>query len=410
MALAAPRDTSVARLLPLLLAAPLFLQSFHYIVDVQPLYLLSKGWPLLTLPLAVLGLVEEPRHRPLLLVVIAYVLLVPPVMTMVYFNQTYLSAATGMVKVLPFTYYFSVLWLLRRLRPTPADLHRCFSWLGAANLGLLALLWLVMPETAYRSGAIGEEVSKLFLWDPERGNRITLPLVFGIVFIFLQARQALRGGGWWRMALALGAVALLVLTYKQRTVIGCIVLLLGYLIMAEARPRARLMLGYLAGVALLALVAWSLLNELPFSTKGLGGSLSARELTISLALDFLADNPLRWVFGAGALTRASDISFPEYFNHANFYLVDIGWLGVIFEYGAVGAGLLLAVYVVALLAGGRTPHAPGAPLVPALRDYARFLLLSSPILSVVWAPGEVCSLLAIFTYLHHTAPPADAPR
>ena len=408
MPIAARRDTSLARLLPLLLAAPLFLQSFHYIVDVYPLYLLSKGWPLLTLPLALLGLAEEPRHRPLLLAVIAYVLLVPPVMTMVHFHQSYTSAATGMVKVLPFTCYFSVLWLLRRLRPSAADLHRCFFWLGAANLGLLALLWVVVPESAYRSGAIGEEVSKLFLWDPERGNRITLPLVFGLIFIFLQARHALRGGGWWRMVLALGAVALLVLTYKQRTVIGCIVMLLGYLVMAEATPRARLLLGWLAGVALAAGLAWVLLDGLPFNADGLGGSLSARELTISLALNFLAENPLRWVFGAGALTRASDITFPEYFNHPNFYLVDIGWLGIIFEYGLIGAGLLLAVYVVALRAGGQTPHAPDAPLVPALCDYARFLLLSSPVLSVVWAPGEVCSLLAVFTYLHRPARGADA--
>ena len=408
MPAAAPGATSFGRLLPLLLAAPLFLQSFHYIVDVPPLYLLSKAWPLLTLPLALLGMLEEPRHRPLLLATIAYVLLVPPVTTMLNFQQSYLSAATGMVKVLPFTCYFSVLWLLRRLRPTAAELHRCFSWLGAANLGLLALLWVVMPDSAYKSGAIGEDISKLFLWDPERGNRITLPLVFGLIFIFLQARHALRGGGWWRLGLALGAVALLVLTYKQRTVIGCIVLLLGWLVMAEVSPRQRLLLAWLAGVALLAGLALFLLNQVPFSAEGLGGSLSARQLTISLALDFLAENPMRWVFGAGALTRASDITFPEFVNHPNFYLVDIGWLGIVFEYGAVGAALLLAVYVTTLRAGGRTPHAPGAPLVPALCDYARFLLLSSPILSVVWAPGEVCSLLAVFTYLHHPAPPADA--
>ena len=104
-----PGATSFGRLLPLLLVAPLFLQSFHYIVDVRPLYLLSKAWPLLTLPLAMLGVLEEPRHRPLLLATIAYVLLVPPVMTMLNFQQSYLSAATGMVKLLPFSCYFSVL-------------------------------------------------------------------------------------------------------------------------------------------------------------------------------------------------------------------------------------------------------------------------------------------------------------
>lgn len=393
------------KLLALLLAAPLFLQSFHYVIDVYPLYLLSKGWPLLTLPLALLGAVEEPRLRPLLLATLAYVLLLPPLMTMLNFAQSYASAVTGVVKVLPFTYYFSAGWLLRRLRPSAAELQRCFAWLGALNLGLLALLWLVVPDSAYRSGAIGEEVSKLFLWDPERGNRITLPLVFGLIFIFLQARQALRGGGWWRLSLSLAAVALLVLVYKQRTVIGCVVVLLGWAVFAEASPRGRLLLGWLATVAAAAGLGLTALNGWTPDTGALGGSLTARQLTIEIALRFLADNPLRWLLGAGALTRASDISFAEYFQHANFYLVDIGWLGVLFEYGVIGSGLLLAVYLAALRLGGRVPHPAGAPLVPALTDYCRFLLLSSPILSVVWAPGEVCSILAVFVYLERQHAP-----
>ena len=38
--------------LALLLALPMFGQSFHYMIDLPPLYFLSKGWPLLTVPLA----------------------------------------------------------------------------------------------------------------------------------------------------------------------------------------------------------------------------------------------------------------------------------------------------------------------------------------------------------------------
>ncbi|HWL81456.1 MAG TPA: hypothetical protein VNR89_10900 [Roseomonas sp.] len=398
LALPAPRRSALAARLSLLLLLPMFLQSFHYVVDVPALYMLSKAWPLLTMPLALLGLMQRLPYAVPLMALLAYTATVTPVMTLLYFGQDYPSALTGVLKILPFTYYFSLGWLLHRLRPEPEDLEWAFTLLGALTLLLLALLWIVVPAGAYWDGSTGAEVSKLFLREAERGYRITLPMVFGIIFIFLQARAALRRGPLLRLLLPLGAVALLVIAFKQRVVIGGILALLIFILAAEGGLRRRLLLAgglALAGVAVLLLAA----GVLPLELDQLGGSLTARQFTTTLALDFLAQNPLRWIFGAGALTRASSISFQEWFAAPNFYLVDIGWLGVVFEYGLVGGGMILAVYLGTLLLGQRTPSAPNGALTPALRDYACFLLLTSPILSVVWAPGEVCSLLAIFVYL-----------
>jgi hypothetical protein len=395
----------------LLLLLPMYLQSFHYVTDIYPLYVLSKAWPLLTLPLALLGLLRRPRYGTLLVAVLGYTVLVAPLFGMAYFDQGYASAVTATVKVLPFTYYFSFLWLLSWLRPRPEDLARAFTLLGGASLLLLAVLWVVMPDEAYRTNTPGEANSLLFLWDTERGNRIVLPLVFGILFLFLQARLAMRGAGYWRLAVVVLSLALLVIAYKQRTVILCITVVLGWIVFSEARFTLRVVLAYGATLAGGALALFLATQEGVFGLASLGGSLSVRELTVELATDFLNRNPLGWLLGLGALTRASEISFAEFFNHPNFYLADIGWLGILFEYGLLGAGLILAVYLVALREGLRTPSsAPSTPLarqnalVPALTDGLRYMLLASPILSAIWAPGEVCTILAIFIYLQRLAP------
>lgn len=218
------------------------MQSFHYIVDVYPLYLLSKAWPIVTLPLALLALRNPPAYTRSFIILLIYILVVPPALTMVYFSQSYASALTGTVKILPFFYYFSVSFVLDLLRPSRRDLELTFNILGAANLGLLAALWVFVPVEFYRSGAIGEEISKLFIWEQERGYRITLPLVFGFIFMFLQLRTAVRDRSLPRLFLPIAGLCLLFVAYKQRTVIGGIVAILGYGSFKECTPRLRLAL------------------------------------------------------------------------------------------------------------------------------------------------------------------------
>jgi hypothetical protein len=400
--------TRFGTLAALVLLLPMYLQSFHYVADVYPLYVLSKAWPLLTLPLALLGLVQRPRYGGLLVAVLAYTVLVAPLFGMAYFSQGYPSAVTATLKVLPFTYYFSILWLLGWLRPRPEDLAHAFTLLGGFSLVLLAVLWLVMPDEAYRSNAPGEVASLLFIWDPERGNRIVLPLIFGILFLFLQARLAMRRGEYLRLVVVALSLVLLLVAYKQRTVILCVMAVLGWILFSEARFVLRVVLAYGGVVAGSALALVLATRDSVFSLASLGGSLSARELTLELAFDFLNQNPLGWLLGLGALTRASEISFQEFFNHANFYLADLGWFGIVFEYGLLGAVLILAIYLAALREGLRTPAGPRDALVPALTDGLRYMLLASPVLSAIWAPGEVCAILAIFVYLqrHAADPPA----
>ena len=69
-------------LLALLVALPMFGQSFHYMIDLPPLYVLSKGWPVLTAPLALFALVRLSLPLQVLYgVLLAYVLGLTPLMS-----------------------------------------------------------------------------------------------------------------------------------------------------------------------------------------------------------------------------------------------------------------------------------------------------------------------------------------
>ena len=45
-----PEKKKPSRMIPLLLVLPMFAQIFHYMIDINSLYLLSKAWAVLMLP------------------------------------------------------------------------------------------------------------------------------------------------------------------------------------------------------------------------------------------------------------------------------------------------------------------------------------------------------------------------
>ena len=114
----------------------------------------------------------------------------------------------------------------------------------------------------------------------------------------------------------------------------------------------------------------------------------------------MLSNPLVMWFGAGSVTRISDNNLQTILGNAHFYLADIGWLGIIFEYGLVGASLILAVYVASLRCirriGAGTHY---SMMTAALGDHIVLMLITSLVYSLVFTPGEMATALALATYL-----------
>ena len=386
------------RHLALLLAVlPLFFQTFHYMIDLPPAYALSKVWPLLTLPLAVPALLwARPAHAGLYLGLLAYGLGVAPLLAAIHLGSSLPEAAAATIRILPLAYGLSVVGLLWLLQPAPAVIERAFLILGAATLATLWALWLTMPASAYRSDPTESQV---FYRDIERGFRIVLMMGFALVATFWMARRGLRQHSLLCALGVLASLATMLLIYKQRMVIAAPLVVLGLTCLRGLTPGVRLLALLAGGLAGLAGLFWWSFAGAPQTSDLLGGSLSVRLRSSQLAWDFIADDPWRWLFGVGSTTAYSAVTLAEILGYRNFYLTDIGWLGVVTEFGVVGGGLILAALLYTVLQAHRLAARSGDDFTGALADWSLLMLLVTAIYSPVYAPGEIASLTALVWYL-----------
>ncbi|BBK40400.1 hypothetical protein STVA_04200 [Allostella vacuolata] len=393
----------------LLVVLPMFGQLFHYLVELPPPYFLSKAWPVLMLPLALYALVAlDLPHKAMFSLLLAYTMGVSPLLGMIYFGHGYLAALTTTVKIWPFTYYFALAAMLVWLRPDARTITRAVIILGALTYILMWLLWMFAPNDWYVSDPAK---GKLLIFENERGNRIYMPMFFGIIFLFYLARRLCALWEWWALPAMIGVFASLVLIFKQRVSILAAVIVVYAIIISSTQGALRRFLvacGLLGASAIIALLSGSVAEELAGS---LGGSLSVRVKSFALAIDYLGSDPLRWLFGVGATTRFGEITLADIFGNKQFYLADLGWLGIVFEYGLVGAILLIGVYFVGLLFAWQTARADGTPLIRALADYTFFLFLTSAVYSFVFTPGELATIMGLAAYLRSLGPtPRTTPK
>jgi hypothetical protein len=387
------------RMAILLCVLPLFGESFHLTTDIPPLYALAKMWAFLLLPLAVLGYARlRLPSRDLFVVALAYVVPIPPLMAMVYFGNTYLQSLTTIVKIVPITFYFSLSYVLYILKPTRDELQKTIIILGYTTFILMILFWIFVPKSSYQS-YFG--IQTIFVGgDDIRGDRIIMPMFFGVLLQLYLARRYQAEGRLRDLGLLFIFYVAMSIIYKERVpiIFSATVIGIGFI---EHFMRSRAVALIFTGCA--AIVAISLgviFSSVDTVVDKFGGSLMVRIMTSRIAWDYLRDHPARWLFGAGGTTAYGGATIGEYFRNPSFYLADIGWLGVVFEYGLIGSGLILAVHI----AGLRVSRARARdPFSKALADYAFYLFPASLIYSMALLPGEVATVTAMAVYFYRMA-------
>lgn len=393
-------------ILALLVLLPMFAQCFHYMTDIPPLYILSKVWPFLTLPFAVWALMSlDVPFRALQVSTLFWLLAVTPVIGILHLGNGFVDAMATTAKVWPFTYAFSALGVLVLLHPGGRTLRGVILGLGLGTYVVMALLWVAVPVSAYGGGDLE---TKLFMNDVERGYRIYMPMFFGILLVLYLNRSAWIRFAWWKPIAIAGAFILLLTIYKQRLAIAGAVLAVvvgSILRMTRWRAAAFTGLGLLCGAGgMVVLIRAQMTAELQTT---LGASLAVREVSMATAWTYISADPIRWIFGVGGTTRLGDVTLGRLFNNPMFFLTDIGWLGVLFEYGLIGVILILLIHFAALRhALRRAP--PDDALAQALADYVVYLLAVSFVYSVVFTPGELMTVVALSSYLARVAPGCGA--
>ena len=391
-------DTVAWPVLALLILLPMFGGIFIYVVDAPPLYLLAKAWPVLTAPMALFAAWRlNPPYQPLLLAACAWLLGVTPFVSVTQLGNDAFGALASTAKIWPLTGALGAAAALWLVRPSADDLAKAVIALALVTFGFLIGAWLFAPDALFQQGI---EDTKVFLSDVERGRRINAPMMFGILALFLINRSFWRRPAVWKAVLIVGGLIAMVVMYKQRAQIGGAVVGLGL--------GALLSLRRWRGPALMAATTVVLAAAIPAvlwlgrgAVDSLGGSLSMRQIEAEHALAFLNDQPWRWIVGVGSATRVGDVTLGDIVGTPFFFPSDLGWLGVVFEYGAVGAGLMLALHLLAIRMAWEAARR-GQVVGSAVLDYAIFLLVVSPVVSVVLSPGELATVLALSWWLVRT--------
>jgi len=383
------------RIVLLIAVLPLFGQTFHYMKDLKPLWALSKAFPLLSLPLILPVLTRQ--HVPLVggwLIAFIWLVLVSSFAAMFSFDQNYVLGLTAQVKLLPMLYALSFLGLLLLVRPTSKELLLAFGLCGVLTFATLFLLWALAPQSWYVTSI--EYGDAPLLSADDRGNRIRMPMFFAMFVLFALYRRLLAQPEWRTGALVGVALAIVIGIVRTRAVVLASMATLAIVTLMAAPPRWRI-----AAIAA-SLVGALLLLQVPyvqsaFDTSSASG-FNVREVTAAKAIAFLGQDPLRWLFGVGTITSLSTGGLATFFNHY-FFLADISWLGIVFEFGLVGAAIMVFLLVRTWLFARSVRRTIDSPAVAGMQDYVLFTLIQSPLYSTMTLqPGEIAIIAATFVY------------
>jgi hypothetical protein len=379
----------------LLALLPMFGQTFHYISALYPLWALSKAFPILSLP-GVLRLRTQERFPVTrqILISFAWLTLLPSFAAVFYFHEGFFTSITAQVKLLPVLYFFSFLGLLLTLQPTLKELERSFITLGVIVVALLILMWAIVPDSWYAQPYVVGQ-APLFSAD-NRGHRIRMSMYFPIIMLFFCYRRAFfeRHAGYLMGALVAFAVTLLIVKTRAMMIGIAGVLVINTFLWVRPMTRVAVVLGAPAG--LIGMFSTGYLAT-TFSTSTDNG-FDVRRISAEVATNFLGIDPLRWLFGVGTISPTSTDSLIAYFHHF-FFLADITWLGIVFEYGLLGAFILLCFQLRGLFFYRRLRAEVDDDFLGALADYLVYVLVISFFYPPTLTPGETAVILAIFVYI-----------
>ncbi|WP_322069839.1 hypothetical protein [Paraburkholderia bannensis] len=379
----------------LLALLPLFGQTFHYISALAPLWALSKAFPILSLP-AVLRLAGQPRFPVTrqMLISFAWLVLFPSFAAMFYFHEGFFTSITAQVKLLPLLYFFSFLALLLALEPTLHELERSFIVAGMIVIGALIVMWAIVPASFYKDEYVIGQAP--FFTNDMRGHRIRMSMYFPIILLFFCFRRAVFERHLGYLCGAIVAFAVTLLIVKTRAMIIGIMGVLIINTLVWSRPLARVAFLLCAPFALVAMFSAGYLAT-TFNLNSANG-FDTRRISMQLASGFLGNDPMRWLFGVGTISPTSRDSLIDYFHHF-FFLADITWLGIVFEYGLIGATILLFIQLRGLFLYRRLRAKVNDDFLGALYDYLVYILVISFFYPPTLTPGETAVILAVFVYV-----------
>jgi hypothetical protein len=390
------------RITAIALANVFLFQTFYYVNDFPPGYYFEK----LILPLtgmALAGLFFVPQNKDrflssggwLTILFAAYFFFTGCLAAYLFYRQSPALTISSQVKVLAFFYFFAAYYLARFLRPSGKTLFYSIVIPGV----ILAVLYIIVDKTV-NVAALQSPDSNTFILD-SKGYRIVYPSAI-VITAFFACLHYVRYTMSFVAILAMFAIGyFLVVVFKQRFELLSVILA-SLLAIAGKRWSSVIVAAFtLLCVGSLAIAAY--FRSQILSTLDQDTSWTDRVRQSDYVFSLFTESPLTIPIGVGKMSEVGDFGYKEMLG---FYFTtsDIGWVGMLHEYGVVGT-FLIAIMVVVLYKA--VPHAHQldnfytAITANAFRSYIQMSLFIS-VLSprFMYSSGIYFSILGYCVYLN----------
>jgi hypothetical protein len=378
-----------------------FFQLFFNVKDFNVLYIFSKAvmgafavisFIIYLIKAAVYGI--SIKHSSYLIFLFFVLISISTISSHIVFGQPLLEGIMAQVKLTGIFYYFLAFSLFAFLKPNIKDFEKTFVYLGLGTLIIYTLVNLFINPAS-----VWTKESDIVIKDSLRGYRFRLKDVFIIIYLFYALGKFLAGRQKMIMATLIILILLYLVVYQEeRAELLSIVAVLGWRFITKSSAVVKSFFVILVSGVFILIVLY------PDKFSGLLSSvdttsLQTRANTFGITYRFISSGFTNFLFGAGNLNSLWKGGFESLYGE-NFFLSDIGWGGIVFEFGFLGAILCFIAYLKILKDVENTNKKYNSFLLSAFTDY----ILARLILSVIsphipYFIGIYATLLAISVYL-----------
>lgn len=372
-------------------------QYFFYIIDFNLLYLSSKVvFPAFSILFSVvlfgsyLYTKSYFKNTGLVLFVFVYLVFQSGLSSWIYFDQSLIVGMVGQIKLVPFLFYFLALWFFFNQKYAWSEIRKALVGVAWLSLAIYFFLeFFVDPERWS-----GLEDGRFVIYDPIRGHRYNVPIFVLQIISFLYVWESIHDKKISKLTFPFLVLVYMVFFGQKRLEVAgmmAVFVLIGW---RNVSSIWKVVLALCAVGMSAGYVAFSP----AMSTLELASAFGLRWSTFSTIVSFLQEHPGAWLIGAGFLNPLGGTTFQDLYG-INFWPADVGWVGVLFEFGLVGVVLFVAVYVQVLREARSVWSRQDDALVSALRDYVYKILITSVFIPTLpLHTGVVMTLLALLVY------------
>lgn len=378
-------------------------QIFYYFSDFLYLYIPAKiFFPLLAILFGFIYILYYLKKKKvdanaILFLLFWFILsLSSGAMSNYYFEQSFIVGFVSQIKLAAFSFYFLLLYVLIKYKVTFKELEEAFIILAVSSLLLFYFMNLFIDPHLFWNG----EFNNIIFPGKHSSDEIryVFPIVFVHIGIFIYFRKYLVEKKYKFLIYVFAGVFYEIFFHEQRMEMAALILtlILSYT-WHKLSPKSAFFLSIIGIIIGLQLILWSFSEIKMYFIQD--SSFAIRLNTLSVVFLAFENDVLGWIFGHGFLSPIGQKTYQDLYGD-NFWLADIGWIGVIYEFGIIGVLIFMYVYYLIFSLLNRLLSLQKLPLILAFRDYVLMSIIFSPLATLVlYRLGVFISMIAILSYL-----------